>query len=202
MPIQFRCTQCQQPIEVDDEHAGQAAACPYCQALVTVPSESTFRPDGAVVARPLDERVPPAPPAPPAGLRPPYIPAPRRQAANTFGKYALICTILAVILFAVYLIAFMTQVVPALGGLPTGQLDQDEIERLQEAMSKHPWVVAVQFGVFFFTLVGLVLGIVSLAQNRHGNWRGVTAVVLCGMYIVCVCGGTLLLVSMGVAGVG
>lgn len=53
MAIQFQCPSCSQPIEVDDEFAGQPAACPYCRRVVSVPEKTTLAPAGAVVARPL-----------------------------------------------------------------------------------------------------------------------------------------------------
>lgn len=42
MAIQFNCPGCRQPVEVDDEWAGQHVACPFCQRVVTAPSESTI----------------------------------------------------------------------------------------------------------------------------------------------------------------
>ncbi len=44
MPIQFRCRECNQWIEVDAEHAGAKAACPFCQAVNAVP-ESPEQPE-------------------------------------------------------------------------------------------------------------------------------------------------------------
>lgn len=43
MAIQFNCPGCRQPVEVDDEWAGQHVACPFCQRVVTAPNESTIR---------------------------------------------------------------------------------------------------------------------------------------------------------------
>ena len=42
MAIRFQCGACSQPIEVDDEWALRAVACPYCRKTVTAPSESTL----------------------------------------------------------------------------------------------------------------------------------------------------------------
>jgi hypothetical protein len=39
MPIQFHCKSCQGWIEVDDEHAGGRAICPFCQVVNGVPGE-------------------------------------------------------------------------------------------------------------------------------------------------------------------
>jgi len=42
MAIRFQCGACSQPIEVDDEWALRAVACPYCRKTITAPSESTM----------------------------------------------------------------------------------------------------------------------------------------------------------------
>jgi len=42
MAIRFQCGACSQPIEVDDEWAQKAVACPYCRKTITAPSESTL----------------------------------------------------------------------------------------------------------------------------------------------------------------
>ncbi len=42
MAIQFNCPGCRQPVEVDDEWAGEHVACPFCQRVVTAPTESTI----------------------------------------------------------------------------------------------------------------------------------------------------------------
>lgn len=42
MAIRFQCAACTQPIEVDDEWALKAVACPYCRKTITAPAESTL----------------------------------------------------------------------------------------------------------------------------------------------------------------
>ncbi len=42
MAIQFNCPGCRQPVEVDDEWAGEHVSCPFCQRVVTAPAESTI----------------------------------------------------------------------------------------------------------------------------------------------------------------
>ncbi len=42
MAIQFNCPGCRQPVEVDDEWAGEHVTCPFCQRVVTAPAESTI----------------------------------------------------------------------------------------------------------------------------------------------------------------
>jgi hypothetical protein len=59
MPIQFHCNKCQGWIEVDDEHAGGKAICPFCQAVNAVPGEarkpSTARPAEGAEPTPAGE---------------------------------------------------------------------------------------------------------------------------------------------------
>jgi len=55
MAIQFACPSCREPIEIDDEWAGQAVTCPYCRHVVNAPTTSTWtasRPPTAMPATP------------------------------------------------------------------------------------------------------------------------------------------------------
>ncbi len=54
MAIQFHCTACSKPIEIDDEWAAKTVICPYCRASVTSPLESSREfENGQPVASPL-----------------------------------------------------------------------------------------------------------------------------------------------------
>ncbi len=209
MPIQFCCTQCHQPIEVDDEHAGQSAVCPYCRHVIAVPTESTHQPATAVTARPLGG-VPSASGAatapdvcePPAEHRRPTIPAQRQRAAFTFGNYALICAGLGLILFAFAMVGGAALFLQHVGPTATTQPTPEEMERhLRSIVAEHAWIPALELGGLFFGLAALALGIVSLTQVP-GNWRGLTAVIVCGLFLVCVCSATGLAVAMGVGAGG
>ncbi len=70
MVVQFRCTSCEKPIEVDDEVAGRQVTCPYCHDVVDAPAESTYEPEP--VARPAG---PSPPPSPSSGTQAPQPPA-------------------------------------------------------------------------------------------------------------------------------
>jgi phage FluMu protein Com len=65
MPIEFRCSQCNQLLRVPDTAAGKSARCPKCQALMTVPVNSEFSSPTAESS--IADRA--APPAPPIGDR-------------------------------------------------------------------------------------------------------------------------------------
>lgn len=197
MAIQFRCTSCGDPIEVDDEHAGQTAACPYCKHLVRVPAESTYTPDEAVPARPA--------PAPQPGLGQPWQPPPiagadpeilfrRRSTAIAFGNGALACTVLMIVLVG----AYFARVVPLMMGAglltPTSQPSPQQVISI---VGSDPWAVALPLGATFFGIAGLVLGIVSMVQRSGGNWRGITSIVICGLWVLCQCAGVALGIVQG-----
>lgn len=64
MAIRFACPSCAQPIEVDDEWAGQSVGCPYCKKVVTAPAGSIWPADRIPVATPLSPSPEPVQPAP------------------------------------------------------------------------------------------------------------------------------------------
>lgn len=196
MAIQFSCSHCGQPIEVDDEHAGQQAACPYCRSVVKVPIESTLRPDGAIAARPAGAAATGGAPAPGEPASHPAWEAPsvtettaRRQAAITYGNYALICGIIVIIVFGVAVVYV------AMIGAKYGTEHPDEdlsLDRMAEVWAESPgamWVSGAQCGAMVFALVGLALAIVSLTRDRRDNWRGWVALVLCCLPLLCSCFG-------------
>ena len=76
MSIRFQCGNCSQPIEIDDQWASKAVACPYCRKTVTAPAESTLK-DLADI--PLADPLTAAPSIGP----PPAIPHPHAMVAET-----------------------------------------------------------------------------------------------------------------------
>ncbi len=211
MAIQFRCPGCEQPIEVDDEYAGQTAACPYCRRVVTVPVESTLGSEGSAPARPAEAE--PAPPASPvAGERatpavtPPPLPpqgpcgeglhvgpcgpTPRERAARTYGNYALICTVLLVLLFGAIVGYSAIQMAQEVMKHPGSQPSPERVQEIQQELTRNGLVIAANIGTIFFGLAGLVLSIVSLTQGRQGNWRAILSLVICGLAVLCICGGS------------
>ena len=60
MPIEFRCSQCNQLLRVPDDSAGKAARCPKCQALMSVPAGESALPP-AVFVQPMGAPPPPPP---------------------------------------------------------------------------------------------------------------------------------------------
>src|SRR5262245_42415572 len=86
MPIEFRCSQCNQLLRVPDDSAGKHARCPKCQALMMVPAAV-----GNVAGGAFQPAVPPPADTPLAypnvaagGAVPPQAPPPN----NPFGEAA------------------------------------------------------------------------------------------------------------------
>lgn len=200
MAIQFPCTQCGQPIEVDDEHAGKTAACPYCQAHVAVPLSSTYAPEQSVSALPP---TPPPPgmsevpsPAPVMGPMAPQIAPARPASSRAWGNYALVCTVLVIGLFAAGMVRGYVVAIQA-GFSPTSAPSAESWQQLQQRTGGEVVAPGLYFGSLFFAVVGLVLGIVSVVQSV--DWRGILAIVICGLFMLCVCGIYLVAAAMLVA---
>jgi hypothetical protein len=211
MAIQFPCPSCKQPIEVDDEYAGQSAACPYCRRVVNVPTESLGEVRPAAMARPTlsasegeargePREVPTGgevrpwapPPPPPDALHVGPLPRRRDRVASTYGTYALICTVLVALLYGASAFYGVALMMSELGTNPTSQPSPEEMGRAQAAamqkMLSTPWVKATNLGAAFFAVVGVALGIVSLRAGRRANWKAIVSLVVCGMLAICTCG--------------
>jgi len=195
MAIQFHCPGCSQPIEVDDVYAGQTAACPYCRRVVSVPLESTLGGEATAPARPAvgcwpgTGGTPAAPPPPPGAPLPgeaDLVATDRTRTARALGNWALICTVLAVLLLAgtvIYNLALLLPHIDPEASQPTAELAKLNVEIAQ----RHPALTIMSLGAMFAALAGLALGITSLRLRGQGNWRGIVAVVVCGMLVTCFC---------------
>jgi hypothetical protein len=213
MAIQFHCSNCGQPIEVDDQYAGRAAGCPYCKAVVTAPPNSTFEPGAVSPARPaggpFPDRTegfegPPSVLPPPLPSAPPLDPraAERERAAATWGRFSLISGTLGLALLAAAMVVGFVKMSPRIAQLqrenPNAAL-QDIMKQLEST----PGVGitnALSCGAMFFSLVGLSLSIVSLVQSRRNNWRGWAGLLLGLTPVICFCGSVVLLAALATAG--
>src|SRR5262245_15232278 len=76
MPIEFRCSQCNQLLRVPDTSAGKNARCPKCQTLMTVPvAGGAVPPDASAPASPFASQSATGPASPLASSVPPAKPA-------------------------------------------------------------------------------------------------------------------------------
>lgn len=206
MSIQFECPSCSKPIEVDDEYAGQTAACPYCRKVVSIPSVTTLAPRANTAARPMGPALP-AETAGPSDSAPlelhlgPKL-TPRQRAALSYANYGLICSALTVLIFVTTLTFGFIFLLRELGVDPatasTLQPTPEEMSHAQEVVAnKHPWLAAGPMGGGFFAIVGLALGIASLRGRRKSNWRAIVTVLICGMTTVCCASLALLEFALG-----
>jgi hypothetical protein len=213
MAIQFHCPGCSQPIEVDDIHAGQTAACPYCQRVISVPSESELDRSHSGVARPTSGGVdgdstsapglpqarefnagePPHPPPVPGELHVGPSLGPRERVARTWGNYALILSVLSVLLLGVALVYGFMIVGPELMKDP--RPSPESMAEIEAKLQANTLVGVASCGALVFAVGGLALGITSLSQSRRGNWRAIVSVVVCGLFIICACSGMLLTIA-------
>ncbi len=202
MAIQFQCPGCSQPIEVDAEHAGSVAACPYCQQVVNVPHESTYRPAEVPPARPAEFVPPGGPPGaygatlpPPGGLHIGPVVDPRSRTARRVGIFALLAIAAALVLFMT--VAIM--VASAFGSRPDALTPDAQKEILQQMQEKPVWLVLIG-ALYVSLLAGLVLAIISVAMCRRGNWPGIAALVSSGMLMLLLCAGLVFQLMAGAAG--
>lgn len=197
MAIQYRCVKCSQPIEVDDELAGQTARCPYCGAAGTIPEYSTYAPDTAVAARPAEwadrearELSPDEYPVRPAA--PPLL----QRRARTIGNYALIVTGLGLLCLLFLFIR---------GGILYMEIEREGLEPAEaqrvmaERTSEDPLMLVPQISMLVLMFAGFVLSIVSLTQSTRGNWQGLTSLILCLIVGLCM---VLAIVVALIAGAG
>jgi DNA-directed RNA polymerase subunit RPC12/RpoP len=197
MPIQFRCSGCGQPIEVDDEHAGKMAACPYCQRVVAVPQTSTFDGGPITPARPAGQPMDAGRAALPPGPIEPVETGARHETARRFGRYALISLALA-IASMVAMVAMswptMMEMLKA-SAAKTGQVSGSQLSQIQSdflhAMQNRPAFVALNYAGEILVVVALALSITSVAQARRRNTPGVVALVVSGLLTLCICGSVL-----------
>jgi hypothetical protein len=186
MAIQFQCSGCSQPIEVDDEHAGKTATCPYCQRLIAIPLSSTIEPRPAVMARALSDE--PAQPIARAWLAQ----GARRQAIS-YGNYAIVCTSIMLLLCGAFI--WRSVLIASRNGLlRVGEtFALEDQKKYLELIQHDPFIIGPAWGALFFSLFGVVLGVASLRQAARGNWRGILSCVICGLFLLCQCGSALVM---------
>ncbi len=206
MSIQFECPSCSQPIEVDNEHAGQTAACPYCRKVVSIPTETTLAPQASTAARPmgpaLSTEAAPASDSAPLDLHLGPKLTPRQRAAISFGNYGLICSVLTVLIFAATISFELVLLFRELGvdvatASQSPPTHEETARALEVVAKKHPWLAAGPLGGGFFAIVGLALGIASLRGRRKSNWRAIVTVLICGTTTACCASGALLELALG-----
>ncbi|GEM_PF-893930 len=200
MPIQFRCSGCGQPIEVDDEHAGKMAACPYCSRVVAVPMASSLEEQPIAGARPAaspGQAETGWSPPPPEAARP--LDA-REQTGRKYGRYALVCLALAGISMVVLLVLAFPALkeIARVSATQPGQITGSQLEEVEEiarGAQTRPAVMTLSCIAQLLIVIALALSITSVVQCRRNNVAGIVALVLSALLTACVCCSALLNVA-------
>lgn len=186
MAIQFKCRECGQAIEVDDELAEQSAECPYCHAVVTVPRESRL------------EESPPAEPAPVAsatrGARPraeadsrTEASAPERSGKSQLGWLALGCIGLSVACMFIGMLILM----PLARRWITASNAAEYMRMVQEDGQDAPGrtysgLIALLVGAYVFPFVGVVLAVMALIRQAEPRWPAFVTLAIVALLLVVV----------------
>lgn len=211
MAIRFACPSCRQPIEVDDDWAGQSAACPYCRHVVTAPAESSWPatdiPQAAPGGPPAWQSPPPpnpaqpiptaVPGATPAGMTPAWPPPPApgyparpEPARGASAGWALALALASVALGGFAFIAWATM----LARLATGQLGGTATrEQMQAFINKQMAAGAIPHDPLISAAFILGAGVAALALiasiramiRREHMAMAVTACVIAVLFLMC-----------------
>jgi hypothetical protein len=147
----------------------------------------------------------PLPPIPshPAWPQPPLqyarTPTAGQLTAVTYGKYALIATVLALGLLVPVIVASAMVNIQVMGVSPTPSRPTiEQAQRLNEIMTaRFPWAQGVTYGALFFGLVAVGFCIAGLVHHRRGNWMIWTCLGLHGVLLCMTCGSLLFVVAGG-----
>ncbi|MEK6643745.1 MAG: hypothetical protein AABZ08_07530 [Planctomycetota bacterium] len=197
MAIQFFCTSCRQPIEVDHDVANQAVTCPYCRQITNVPGESD--PAVALVAKappppPPPSITGPSPTQPLAALNAP-LPIPPLEEGNKLSWAAFACAMISLVSLIGFFI-FLSSFAATLPPNPTH-------EQINEALKDRP-IGPIMFSMFLLggcviPVVGIGLGIAALVKRMKPIWPAIVALVTYGGIVVLGCAGLLLAIATAAA---
>jgi len=197
MAIQFTCTACGQPIEVDNEMADKAVTCPYCHKAGTAPATSTL--DASAIPPTADTGE-----ADGAGVLP-YVgagEAPKHK-TSPMGWIALGCIVISA-LSLIYVSLVASSMVQDLNMKPTTPQEVEELQKtMQERMETKPGLMIISTaGSCVFPLAGVVLAIIALVKRYRPRWPAIVALSLVGILILVSCAGVIMRGGMGAPGVG
>ena len=198
MAIQFQCTACGKPIEIDDEYAGKNIRCYYCRSTVTAPLVSMLedspesgwsRPVGGSIKADSEPASAPKTPArtgwdelskyrkPGALLR-----------ANPAGTWGLVLAISAIVVLLVA--GFL------LAGISMTELEsgKDPLSAIQQAMDKNPEkmapIMAAEFAALGLALLAWVLSLIGLTRRGSAKKAAVVGFLISSLTLLCPCIGT------------
>jgi len=205
--IRFQCASCHQPIEIDDEWALKAVACPYCRKTVTAPATSTIGGDDEIpLAAPLaPAAATPATPAAPAGY-------PDYDATDSLGSMgdrhasagnpiavvalalmlsAIVCLLVVVVIAAEHPaeLTALTQRVEKAGSAK--QQFEAMMTFFDEQGGMPTWLIGfslAQMGCLMLTLAALICALLGLRRPCKRGLAAVAATVS-GALLLLLCSG-------------
>lgn len=180
MPIQFFCTSCRKPIEVDDEAANQPVTCPYCQTAVTAPptSDPTVRQSAPRAGSPAE-------------IAPPEFIAEPPKAPSILAWSSLICAFLLIVCLGITMIvAYKTA-----SQLPAGTSQKDMTNAVADSM-KSPMMMTLSLaGTCGLPFIGVVCAIAALIRKANPRWPAILSLVVLTGYVLFVCAGVAMKIS-------
>lgn len=198
MAIRFPCPSCRQPIEIDDEWAGQPVGCPYCRKAVQAPAQSQWPPSDIPVATPVQGGLRQPPPPPPPHGYPPLntdvaSPHGRPRASAASANWALLlavgCAVLSIIGVMIWVGTIGEVVFEEVGENATQQELQQALQKLiaSNALPGDPAATAVLFVGVCAGIVALVLGIRSIIRQEGHTGRAIAASLISAVFVCCQC---------------
>ncbi len=196
MAIRFQCSACAQPIEIDDEWALKAVACPYCRKTITAPAESTL---GDISRIPTATALAPQPnvaaPAPPE----PWSPQPQvaiEMHPNRIAVVAFVlacCMILCLASITITTGAHVSEFEKLQKAIESGGFLKAQQELLETHGGIPAWLIVMSVleavaGVAWIAAV--VCGIFGVRRFQRRAFA-VTTLVICGGVLVLLCAGSL-----------
>lgn len=199
MAIRFQCGSCSQPIEVDDQWASKAVACPYCRTTITAPAESTI---ADLTEIPMASPLAAGHTAPTQGPSPAYVQAWPAQHPNRIATVAFALACGEVLLLAAMqwiLASYRLEVEELMTAMESATSLTDMVEAQNQFFKARGgiprWLVAI---VALEVVAGLnwaatiVCGIIGL-RSPNRRKLAITALVVAGLVpIVFCCGGLFL----------
>lgn len=173
MAIQFQCSGCGKPIEVDDEAANQQASCPYCDKINRVPG---FGMPDAVTARPI-----PSPAASTQATMPPPVitssatdgTAPRARRKATFGiaSLVLLCVgVAAIVITNIAMQEFMPNSSESANQQPT---IKEAMELSTKIMETKPWLPILSMLSMVLVVAAMGFAIGSFVRRESPRWPAI-----------------------------
>lgn len=184
MAIRFHCPSCKQPIEIDNEWAGQSVACPYCQKVVTAPQNDELA-GGVQTAQPgagLN------PPPPPQGMATAYAPA---KPGSTMAVVSLLMVLAAGACFVFGLMQFGMAIQQHMQNNIDPNLTPEQMQKqLEDDVQQGKISVPSSAGTAAWlgtalALGGLIVSILSLVRGESMKWMAIIALLIGLLFMLC-----------------